>query len=214
MTQLNRHAVSLLRPRVPSNDNDGDYSGTTRFKKPDEREKSLRSYLDQLKEDAGQCSKATNTILKCHTQFANLMAQRMDDMSKSRTKVLNFDDSETTRLTNDISEASRVLSRLVSNMKDNLHSFVSALEKIELTARKKKRKWILTLLKSLFDFLARIIVALGPVVINAVAPGLSGFVPVDSLWTVVSTTFGEASGAFLEHTISCKEEEINSRRRI
>jgi hypothetical protein len=123
------------------------------------------------------------------------MALRMDDVSKSKTKVLNYDDSETTRLDNDIRKASHSLSLHVKSMMKDLSSFVSALEEIKDRARNQTLKGrILGWLKSLFKVLARIVVTLGPVIINLLAPGLSD--TVDSLWMAASTIFGEASGAF------------------
>jgi hypothetical protein len=57
------------------------------------------------------------------------MAQRIDDMSGPQHNF-EYDDSETTRLANDIRRASRSLSIHVTKMKDNLGSFVSVLEKV------------------------------------------------------------------------------------
>lgn len=126
-------------------------------KKPDERERLLRFYLGCLKEDAGWCSNATNEILKCHVRFASLMAQRIDDASKSQYN-LKYDDSETARLANDISTASRSLSIYVTKMQDNLGKFVSALEKVQVTVKKERSlaERILEWLKSLFKTIARI----------------------------------------------------------
>src|ERR1700755_3424088 len=103
-------------------------------KKPDEREQSLRSCLGHLKEHAGLCSNATNEILQSHVRFASLMAQRIDDASRSQYN-LKYDYSETTRLANDISEASRSLSINVRKMNDNLNSLVSVLEDVQVTVK-------------------------------------------------------------------------------
>ena len=209
---------SLLQSRGPSDpDNDGGYRVTISSKKPDKREQLLRFYLGLLREDAGSCSRATNAILQCHAQFACLMARRIDDASsKSRFKGLKCDYSETTRLANDIRQASRSLSIQVARMKDNLSSFVSALEKIEVTARKEQTLagWILGWLKSLFKALAKVFVALGPLVspfLHCVAPSVSGIAPaVSTLWIAASAFCRVASGAFLERTILCEEEVIDS----
>jgi hypothetical protein len=90
-----------------------------------------------LKEDAGKCSNtaATNKILQCHVRFASLMAQRIDDASESQYNS-RYDDSETTRIANDISEASRSLSINVTDMMNNLDSFVSVLEEVQVTVKK------------------------------------------------------------------------------
>jgi hypothetical protein len=68
----------------------------TGSKRPDEREQSLSSCLGRLKEHAGLCSNATNEILQYHVQFADLMAQRIDDASKSQYN-LEYDYSRTTQ---------------------------------------------------------------------------------------------------------------------
>jgi hypothetical protein len=124
----------------------------------DERERLglLRFYLGLLKEDAGRCSNETNAILQCHVRFASLMAQRIDDASKSQYN-LKYDDSETMRLANDISEAADSLSTYVTKMKDNLNSFVSVLEEIQVTVKKEPSlaEQILGWLKYLFKAIAR-----------------------------------------------------------
>ncbi|KAF8497557.1 hypothetical protein F5888DRAFT_297640 [Russula emetica] len=103
--------------------------------KPDERERLLRFYLGLLKKDAGRCSNETNEILQRHVRFASLMAQRIDDASVSQYN-LKYDDSETTRLADDISEAADSLSTDVTKMMDNLNSFVSVLERVQVTVKK------------------------------------------------------------------------------
>ena len=206
---------SLLWPRGPSNDIDGDYSVAI-SKKPDERERLLRFYLGQLRDNAGLCSRATNAILQCHIQFANLMARQMDYASRSRLKALNCGDSETTRLANDISQASRELSLYVTHMNDNISSFVSTLEKIqESTVRKEQglAEWVWEWLKSLFEALARTFITFGPVIIPvllSIAPEASWVKPVGSTLYIAARAFcSVTSGAFLEHTFPWKEEVID-----
>ena len=153
-------------------------------------------------------------ILQCHVHFSYLMAQRMDDMSNSQCMGLNYDDSETTRLANDISQASRELSLYVTRMNDNLISFVSTLEKIQETRKEQKLvEWILEWLKSLFKALARIFVTFGPVItpfLHSIAPNASWVEPAASTFYVAARTFCIAtSGAFLEHTFPCKKEVID-----
>jgi hypothetical protein len=63
------------------------------------------------------------------------MAQRIDDASKSQYN-LEYDVSETTRLANDISASANSLARRVRMMKDDLNSFVSVLEGIQVTVKK------------------------------------------------------------------------------
>ena len=207
----------LLRPCGKSNDSDGDYSVTISSKKPDKQEKLLKFYLGLLREDAGWCSRATNAILQCHVRFAFLMAGRINSASKSWIKGFKCDESETTRLANDINRASLDLSLYVTRMKENLNSFVSTLENIEVSARKERQTlagWILGWLKSLFKALARIFVSLGTFIspfLRSVAPGTCGIAPAESTLGKGAVAFcGAGSGAFLEHTISCREEVIDS----
>jgi len=63
------------------------------------------------------------------------MAQRIDNASRSQYN-LNYDDSETTRLANDISEVSGSLSIHVTNMRDNFNSFVSYLGVVQVMVKK------------------------------------------------------------------------------
>ena len=128
MAEINRFAAARLFSLLTQlNDNDGDYYSVS-IKKLDNREPTLRFYLDELRDDASRCSIAANSILQCHAQFAYLMARRMNDASKSWFKYLPCDDVVTTRLADDINNASRNLSFHVKRMKDNLSSFVSTLE--------------------------------------------------------------------------------------
>jgi hypothetical protein len=203
---------SLLRPCGKSNDSDGDDSVTISSKRPEKKEKLLKFYLGLLREDAGWCSRATNAILQCHVRFAFLMSGRIDSASKSWIKGLKCDESETTKLADDINRASLNLSLYVTRMKDNLNSFVSTLDNIEVSARKERQTlvgWVLGWLKSLFKTLARIFVSLGTFI--SVAPGTCGIAPVDSTLGKGAVAFcGAASGAFLEYTILYREEVIDS----
>jgi hypothetical protein len=183
----------------------------------DEKPDGLRRHLGLLREDAGWCSRATNAILLCHAQFAYLMARRIDGASKSWLKGLKYG-SDTTRVANDISKASRSLSQHVAQMQDNLGSFVSALENMEV--RKKKpsttAQRILGWLKYLFNALAGIF-ALGSFIspfLHSAGPGVGMIAPAAStLWRAAAAFCGEASGAFPRMPDSCKKEVIDSRRR-
>ena len=97
----------------------------------------LRFYLGRLKERAGLCSNATNEILQYHVQFASLMAQRIDDASESQYDLMD-DDLETTRLAKDIRKASSSLSTNVERMTYELESFVSTLERVQVTMQKEQ----------------------------------------------------------------------------
>jgi hypothetical protein len=141
------------------------------------------------------------------------MARQMDYASNSRLKALICGDSETTRLANDISQASRELSLYVTHMNDNLSSFVSDLEKIqESTVRKEQvlAEWIWEWLKSLFEALAGIFITFGPVIVpvlHSIAPKASWVEPAASTLYIAARAFCIAtSGAFSEHTFPCKEE--------
>jgi hypothetical protein len=174
-------------------------------KKPDKREQLLRFYLEDLKEEAGRCSNATNAILKCHVQFASLMAQRIDDASKSRYK-LKYDSSETTRLANDISKASRSLSIHVTKMKDSLDKFVSVLENVQVTVKKQRSlaKRILGWLKSLFKAIAWVFATLcdpfSALLLHSAEPTLQVLAFAASTLGKAAAKFCAAdSGALLEH---------------
>jgi hypothetical protein len=180
-------------------------------KKPDERERLLRFYLERLKEDAGQCSNATNAILQCHVRFASLMAQRIDDASKSQNN-LKYDDSKTTRLANDISEASRSLSIHVTTMKGNLNKLVSILEKVQVTVKKERSlaERILRWLKSLFKAIARVFATYCPrlsdLLLHCAEPIVQKSAYTVSTLRKAAAKFCAAdSGAFLEYiTLTCK----------
>ncbi|KAF8497559.1 hypothetical protein F5888DRAFT_297945 [Russula emetica] len=163
-------------------------------KKPDERERLLRFYTGLLKENAGRCSNETNAILQCHVRFASLMAQRIDDASVSQYN-LKYDDSETTRLAKDISEAADSLSTYVAKMKENLNSFVSVLEEIQVTVKKEPSlaEQILGWLKYLFKAIARILATVCPP-ISALLPH-SAEPKVQKLAPAVSA-LGKAAGEF------------------
>ena len=132
----------------------------------------LRLYLGRLKERAGLYSDTTNEIFQYHVRFASLMAQRFDDASKSQCE-LKDDDLETTRLPKDIRETSSLLSTYVERMKYELQTFVSVLEKAQVTVQKEQ---------SLAKQIATIVTTLSPL-----ASGTVHHQP--------------DSGAFLEHTI-------------
>jgi hypothetical protein len=98
-------------------------------------------------------------------------------------------------------------------MKDHLTSFVSVLENIGATVRKERTLAgrILGWLKSLFKALIKIFVTLGTFILHSVAPGVGGTAPAASTLSRAAEAFcGAGSGAFLELTIPCKEEVIDS----
>ena len=164
----------------------------------EERERVIRHHLTLLREDVGWCSRATDAILLCHAQFAYLMAQRIDDASRSWLKGLKYG-QDTTKIANDINKASRALSQHVTQMQENLKSFVSALEKMEVRKKSSMARRILGWLKHLFNALASIF-ALGSFVspfLHSVAPGVSLIAPAASaLWKAAAAFCGAASGMF------------------
>ena len=182
-------------------------------KVPDERERLLRFYLGELKEEAGWCSNATNAILQCHVRFASLMAQRIDDASKSQYN-LKYDDSETTRLADDIRGASRSLSAHVTKMKGILNKFVTILEKAQVTVKKEPSlvERILGWLKSLFKAIARMFAIFCPpisaLLLHSAEPKVQKTAFAFSTLGKAAATFCPPdSGAFLEHVIvPCKDK--------
>ena len=178
----------------------------------EERERVIRHHLTLLREDVGWCSRATDAILLCHAQFAYLMAQRIDDASRSWLKGLKYG-QDTTRLANDINKASRALSQHVTQMQENLKSFVSALEKMEVRKKSSVARRILGWLKHLFNALASIF-ALGSFVspfFHSVAPGVSLIAPAASaLWKAAAAFCGAASGVFSFRIYSFSRRSPNS----
>ena len=156
----------------------------------------LRSCLAPLKEWAGLCSDATNEILQYHVLFASLMAQQIDEASKSQYD-LNYDGplADTTKLAKDIRNASNSFTTFVERMTNELESFVSALEKVQVTAQKEQ---------SLARRIATIFATLSPSILGTVRyhpdPKIRGS-------KLANTALGQAasefcrvdSGAFLEH---------------
>ena len=158
------------------------------------------------------CSNATNEILQRHVLFASLMAQRIDDASKSQYN-LKFDGPETTKLAKDINRASHSLSTNVTQMTYDLNLFVSALEKVQVTVEKERSlaERILRWLKSLFRAIAMIFAALAPSISNTLRqysdPNVQGCaLAVTALGQAASVFCAMDSGTSLEHIIlSCKD---------
>ena len=132
-------------------------------------------------------------------------AQRIDDASESQYN-LRYDDSETTRLADDISEVSQVLSKHVTDMMHNLASFVSVLEEAQVAMKKEPSlaEQILGWLKYLFNAITRILATVCPP-ISALL--LHSAEPKVQMYAFALSTLGQAaaifctvgSGAFLEH---------------
>ena len=178
-------------------------------KEPDERDERLRFYLGRLKDDAVLCSNATNPILQYHVQFASLMAQRIDDASKSQYN-LKYDNplAETTKLAEDICNASNLLSKNVNRMTDELKSFVAILEETQVAVKNERLLAEQTLgwLKSLFNAITSI-PATVCLPISALLPSTdckrqkSAFL-VSTLREAASIFCTADPGAFFEHIIA------------
>ena len=98
------------------------------------------------------------------------MAQQIDDTFKSQWNDndtyksrynLKYDVSETTRIANDIREASRSLSVNVTDMTFNLDSFVSALEEVQVAVKEQSLAekflgWLKYLLKAVVSIVAAV----------------------------------------------------------
>ena len=171
----------------------------------EERERVIRHHLTLLREDVGWCSRATDAILLCHAQFAYLMAQRIDDASGSRSKRLKCG-QDTTELANKINKASCALSQHVTQMQENLKSFVSALEKMKVQKKSSMARRILGWLEHLFSALAKLfaLASFVPPFIHPVAFGVRLIAPAASALSEAAADFCRAaSGMFLsEHTFS------------
>jgi hypothetical protein len=177
----------------------------------DRREEHLRYCLGRLKSNAWTYSTATNAILEYHAQFAFLMAQRINDASESQSNM-KCDDSETKRLAKDISNASRLLSTAIIEMKEGIDLFVSALQNVQLAMKHEPplAERILRWLKSLFKVIVSILdTANRP--ISAVHPSAE---PRRQRPVVIVSTLREAAAKFctadLEHPEGKESESLDS----
>lgn len=182
--------------------------------------------LERLQEHSKSCSNATNEILRSHVQFAFLMAKRIDDASKPRS-TLNYDNSETTRLASNIKASAESLSEYVTKMKDDLDSFVSDLEEVQVmlekelsvqvTAKKEPSvpgtakeeswlEWMLRLLKSLFNAIFRFL-RLATACIHIPASTEPRRRPVSTLKQGAAKFCTANSGAFSERIILPLQEQ-------
>ena len=145
------------------------------------------------------CSEETDKILEYHVKFASLMAQRIDDASKSQCNV--NPGPEATKLTEGINDASSSLSTNVAQMTYDLDSFVSALEKAQVTVAERILRW----LKSLFKAIAAIFTTLTPSGSSTVHhpdPKVRGRASAETaLGQATSDLCRAESGALLEHII-------------
>ena len=177
--------------------------------KPDERERKVRHHLARLRVSASGCSKATNEILRCHTHFAYTMARRIDGASKSWFKGLDCD-TDTTKLANDIARASRSLSQNVVELQNDLASFVSDMEKIEVKKEQSIARRIFGWLKHLFNTVGNIF-ALGSFIapfLHSVAPGVGMGLSVGSALCKAAAEFCErAAGTF--HRMHTSTVQVN-----
>ena len=131
------------------------------------------------------------------------MAQWIDDASKSESMCnLKYDVSETTRIANDISKASRSLSIFVSRMKDNLKSFVSALEEVQVAVKEQSLAekflgWLKYLLKAIVSIVAALVAA----VCSPISSLLSRVEPNPQYLASAISTLGKAAALFLKKIV-------------
>jgi len=167
--------------------------------KPDERERDVRQYLGWLAESARQCSNATDKILRCHAQFACLMAWQIDGASQSQPTGLDYG-TDMRKLANFIAASSRSLSQNVVKMKSDLDLFVSYLERMQMKMEQSTTYRILGWLKLLFNALAGIF-ALGSFitpVLRPVVPGVDLIAPAASVLCVAAAKLCEIATEQLE----------------
>jgi len=176
-------------------------------KDPNKRDYMLESSLGLLKEDSARCSNETNAILQYHVRFASLMAQRIDNASKSQNN-LNYDDLETTRLANDISNSADLLSTYVTEMNNNIKHFVYILEEVQFTMKNEPSlaEQVLGWLKYLFKALATVLATVCPPIsafhLRSAEPKVQKLAPaVSALGRAVATFCTADPGVFLEHII-------------
>ena len=126
------------------------------------------------------------------------MAQQIDDALKSQYNF-KYDVSETIRIAHDINQASRSLSINVSKMKDNLKSFVSAVQVAvkEQSLAEKLLGW----LKSIVSIVVAVCSPI-PVLLSRVEPKPQYLTSaVSALGKAVAKFCRVNSGAFSEHII-------------
>jgi hypothetical protein len=135
------------------------------------------------------------------------MAQRIDDASKSRNN-LKYGGPETTNLVKEINKASRSLAANVTQMTNDLNSFVSVLEKAQVAVEKERSlvDRILRWLKSLFKAIAEIIATYAPIISESLRyhpdPLIRGCaLAVTALGQAASSFCAMDSGAFLKYVI-------------
>ena len=160
------------------------------------------------------CSLEALEILQHHVRFASLMAQRIDDATKSRDNVIS-DSPEARQLAKDIGKASGLLSTNVERMTYELESFVTALKNVQVTVAKEKSlvERILQWLKSMFKAIATIFATLTPSISAIVRhhpdPKVRGCALSNTTLGQAASVFCKAgSGAFLGHNSSPARTEV------
>jgi hypothetical protein len=119
------------------------------------------------------------------------MAQRIDNASKSQCN-LKYDDSETTRIANDIREASRSLLKNVTDMAYDLNLFMSALEEVQVPV---KERSLADKLRDWLKYFLRVIVSIVTAVCSPISTHLSRIESPQYLTSAVST-LGKAVAEF------------------
>ena len=129
--------------------------------KPDERVRNVRQRLDWLMESVNWCLTATNEIVRCHAQFAYMMARRINGAS-------DFD-NVMEELARDMATASTSLSQRIGNLKSDLAKLVSVLEEMEVKKKQSTTQRILGWLEVFLNGLAEVF-SYGPFVVPLLPP--------------------------------------------
>jgi hypothetical protein len=151
-----------------------------------------------LKNEAELCSNKTNEILDFHVQFASLMAQQIDDASKSQYYYLEYNnDGQLVELAKKIRHAIHPLSINVERMTHELGSFVPVLEKEQVTVQKEQ-----SVAKQITTIFATSFPSISGTDRHHPDPATRGSRLADTaLGQAASELFKANSGAFLEHII-------------
>jgi hypothetical protein len=167
-----------------------------------------------MKANAWMYSTATDAILQYHVLFASLMARRIDDASEFQYNM-KCDDSETTRLAKNISDASRSLSITVASMKDGVDLFVSALQNVQVAMKHERSlaerilRWLKSLFKVIASTLDTVCLPISAVPLPAEPKRQKSAILVSTLREAAAKICTADPGAFSEHISPCKDRVID-----
>ena len=153
------------------------------------------------------CSKEAAEVLQCHVKFASLMAQRIDDASKSQDNVI-CESPEARELAKGIYKASGFLSTNVDRMTFELDSFVSALTKMQVAVERERSiverilRWLKTMFKAIATIFAKLTPPISAIIRHHPDPKVQGCSLADTALRQAASVFSTVdSGAFLERII-------------